>query len=458
MIFEQFYLSCLAHASYLVGSEGIAAVIDPQRDVGIYLDVARERGLHIAHIIETHLHADFVSGHRELAAVTGAEIYLGEGSGATFPHLAVRDGDEVSFGRVRLRFLQTPGHTLESVSVVVTDLESGDAPAAVLTGDTLFIGDVGRPDLAENHTPQELARLLYDSLREKILKLPDHVLVYPAHGAGSMCGRNISADRNSTIGRERRTNYALQPMEREAFVALMTEDLPPRPEYFQRDVEYNRHGAAPLEDLPPLAQIAPPQALDRQRAGAVILDTRAATPFCSGHIPASINIGLSGQFAAWAGAVLDLDRDLILVADDDKAAEEARMRLARVGIERVAGAVAGGIAGWAAAGLPLALTHQITVQDLAPEAAHYAIVDVRRPPEWKSGHIPGALLHPLDGLGKTLDQMDRKQPVAVNCKGGYRSAIACSLLEAAGFENVVNVMGGFDAWAAAGLKVESTGV
>jgi rhodanese-related sulfurtransferase len=366
----------------------------------------------------------------------------------------VRDGDEISLGQVRLRFLQTPGHTLESVSVVVTDPERGGAPAAVLTGDTLFVGDVGRPDLAENHTPQELARLLFDSLREKILKLPDDVLVYPAHGAGSMCGRNISADRNSTIGRERRTNYALQPMEREAFVALMTEDLPPRPEYFQRDVDYNRRGAAPLENLPPLAQIAPQEALQRQRAGAVILDTRAATPFCSGHIPASINIGLSGQFAAWAGAVLGLDRDLILVADDDKTADEARMRLARVGIERVPGAVAGGIAGWAEAGLPLTITQQITVQDLGPEMDRFAILDVRRPPEWKSGHIPGALLHPLDGLGKTMDQLDRKQPVAVHCKGGHRSAIACSLLEAAGFEGVVNVIGGFDAWAAAGLKVE----
>jgi rhodanese-related sulfurtransferase len=271
-----------------------------------------------------------------------------------------------------------------------------------------------------------------------------------------MCGRNISTDRNSTIGRERRTNYALQPMEREAFVALMTEDLPPRPEYFQRDVDYNRRGAAALESLPPLTQLAPQAALELQRGGAAILDTRAATPFCSGHVPASINIGLSGQFAAWAGAVLGLDRDLILVSDDENAAEEARMRLARVGIERVVGAVAGGIAGWAEAGLPLAITQQITVQDLSPETNHFAILDVRRPPEWKSGHIPGARLEPLDGLTKTLDELDRKAPVAVNCKGGYRSAVACSLLEAAGFEHVVNVIGGFDAWAAAGLPVEGS--
>ncbi len=292
MIFEQFYLGCLAHASYLIGSEGVAAVVDPQRDVGIYLDAARERGLRIAHIIETHLHADFVSGHQELAARTGAAIYLGEGSGATFPHHAAREGDEIGFGKIRLRFLQTPGHTLESVSVVVTDLERGETPAAVLTGDTLFIGDVGRPDLSESHTPQELARMLYDSLREKILKLPDETLVYPAHGAGSMCGRNISADRNSTIGRERRTNYALQPMEREAFASMMTQDLPARPEYFKQDVDYNRRGAAPLESLPPLATLSPHDAQARQSAGATILDTRSAMEYASGHIPRSIQIGL----------------------------------------------------------------------------------------------------------------------------------------------------------------------
>ena len=296
MIFEQFYLGCLAHASYLIGSEGVAAVVDPQRDVGIYLDAAREHGLRIAHIIETHLHADFVSGHQELAARTGATIYLGEGSGATFPHHAVREGDEIAFGKVRLRFLQTPGHTLESVSVVVTDLERGETPAAVLTGDTLFIGDVGRPDLSESHTPQELARMLYDSLREKILKLPDETLVYPAHGAGSMCGRNISADRNSTIGRERRTNYALQPMEREAFASMMTQDLPARPEYFQRDVDYNRRGAAPLESLPPLAAL-----LAARRTGAA---NRRARRFSIRDPPRSMPPGtFRARFrSAWAGS------------------------------------------------------------------------------------------------------------------------------------------------------------
>ena len=317
----------------------------------------------------------------------------------------------------------------------------------MLTGDTLFIGDVGRPDLSDSQTPQELARHLFDSLREKILKLPDETLVYPAHGAGSMCGRNISADRNSTIGRERRTNYALQPMERETFVEMMTQDLPPRPEYFQRDVDYNRHGAAALEDLPPLVALSPlPRRAVRVnwRYATIPRYARSATEYASGHIPRSIQIGLGGQFASWAGSLLGLDRDLILVAEDRKTAEEARMRLARVGIERVEGAVDGGIAGWAAAGLPLSMTQQITVQDLQ-----------RCPGRFRHlGRAPrrGIQKRPYDGrriASSGYDvwrpasrELDRTRPAAVHCKGGYRSAIACSVLEAAGFEGAVNVIGG----------------
>jgi glyoxylase-like metal-dependent hydrolase (beta-lactamase superfamily II) len=269
MVFEQFYLGCLAHASYLIGSEGIAAVVDPQRDVDIYLEAAERLGVKIAHVIETHLHADFVSGHSELAARTGATIYLGRGSGARFPHRAVGDGDSIAFGKARLEFLQTPGHTVESVSVVVKDLERGDRPYAVFTGDTLFIGDVGRPDLSGDHTPADLARMLYRSLRQKLLTLPDEVLVYPAHGAGSMCGRNISADRNSTIGRERRTNYALQPMTETQFVAAMTENLPARPEYFAQDVAVNRSGAPALESLTPLGALPAAEVLARQQQGEI---------------------------------------------------------------------------------------------------------------------------------------------------------------------------------------------
>ena len=453
MLLEQYYLGCLAHASYLVASDGIAAVIDPQRDVDIYINAAREHNLQIAYIIETHLHADFVSGHRELADRTGGTIYLGDGSGATFPHKAARGSDEIAFGKCRLRFLQTPGHTLESISIVLTDLERGTQPFAVFTGDTLFIGDVGRPDLSDRHTPRELAGLLYDSLHGKLLTLPDETLVYPAHGAGSMCGRNISADRSSTIGRERRSNYALRIPSREEFVRLMTEDLPARPEYFQRDVDINRHGAVALAKLAPIAAIKPG---DVRRNGAVVLDTRAANQFCAGHIPGSYNIALTGQFASWAGSLIGLDREVILIGEDEQAAEEARNRLARVGIERVCGFVSGGIAGWVSAGLPLEQTTQITVEELQArlnDGSDLGVIDVRRRPEYSDGHIPGAQLHPLDRLRENLSELDRDKTLAVHCKSGYRSAIACSILQANGFDRVINVMGGFDAWRSAGLSI-----
>jgi hydroxyacylglutathione hydrolase len=452
VIFEQFYLGCLAQASYLIGSEGVAAVVDPQRDVDLYLTAASERNLVIEHIIETHLHADFVSGHHELARRTGAQIYLGAGSGATFLHHEVVDGDEIAFGKCRLKFLQTPGHTLESICAVVTDLECGFEPWGVLTGDTLFIGDVGRPDLSDTHTPQELAGLLYGSLRNELLTLPDGTLVYPAHGAGSTCGRNISADRNSTIGRERQSNYALQPMSRELFVQLLTADLPPPPEYFQRDVDLNRHGAATLTDLPALLALPPREALARQSAGATILDTRPSMAFCSGHVPGSICIGLNGQFAAWAGTVLGLDRDLILLAEDRKEIEESRQRLARVGIERVTGFIDDGLPAWAQAGLPLEQTAQISVTELANDSS-LALLDVRTPAEWNDGHLIGAIHAPLDRLRESLLELDPKRTVAVYCKGGYRSIIASSLLQARGFESVLNVLGGFDSWTASNLAV-----
>jgi glyoxylase-like metal-dependent hydrolase (beta-lactamase superfamily II)/rhodanese-related sulfurtransferase len=453
LIFEQFYLGCLAHASYLIGSDGIAAVVDPQRDVQIYLDTAATLGLRIAHIIETHLHADFVSGHRELAERTGAAIYLGIGSGATFSHRAVGDGDSIGFGQCRIDFLQTPGHTLESITAVVKDLEHGASPVAVLTGDTLFIGDVGRPDLCDTKTPAELAALLYDSLHRKVLALPDDVLVYPAHGAGSLCGRNIGADRSSTIGRERRTNYALQPMNREQFVEIMTRDLPTRPEYFQRDVDVNRHGAPTLESLPPLAVLSAQEVCRRQQQGVTILDTRPAPAYAAGHVPGSLQIGLGGQFAAWAGTVIGLDQDLILVAEDPHAAGEARLRLARVGIERVEGVLENGIGAWDEADLPLAITPQIAVQELAARRAEFTIVDVRMQSEWNANHISGARLHPLANLRVSMSSLDPAAPLAVHCKGGYRSTIACSLLESAGFTHITNVAGGMDAWTAAGLPL-----
>src|SRR5579862_3133195 len=301
MYFEQFYLGCLAHASYMLASQGEAVVVDPQRDVELYLNAAADHALEIKHIFETHLHADFVSGHKELAVRTGATIYMGAQAGATFPHVAVRDGLELKFGKAAIRVLETPGHTPESICLVVTDTEKSQEPWAVLTGDTLFIGDVGRPDLSPTHTPAELAGLLYDSLHQKLLKLADNVLVYPAHGAGSLCGKNMRADRSSTIGTERLTNYALQIKSREEFVTQLTTHLPARPEYFLKDAEINRTGAAALSDLPPLRAIEPAELKTMLKEGEFALDVRPGEEFALGHVPGSVNIALSGQFASWAG-------------------------------------------------------------------------------------------------------------------------------------------------------------
>ncbi|MGO4884579.1 MAG: MBL fold metallo-hydrolase [Bryobacteraceae bacterium] len=461
MYFEQFYLGCLAHASYMLGSEGIAAVIDPQRDVEIYLDAARQNHLQIQHVIETHLHADFVSGHRELAARTGAQIYVGARAAARFPHVPVHDGHQISFGQCRLRFLETPGHTLESLCVVVADLDRSPSPYAVLTGDTLFIGDVGRPDLAPDHTPQQLAALLYDSLHQKLLTLPDDVRVYPAHGAGSLCGRQMSSERSSTIGQQRLTNYALRAATRDEFVRLLTDALPERPGYFAHDAEINRTGAAALDDLPPLAELSPTAAAGIMQSGAIALDTRPDAQFAAAHVPGSINIPLSGQFASWAGTLLGLETDLLLIAENPDRAAESRLRLARVGIERVAGYVAGGLPAWITAGQPVARLTHITVEDLARlhrENPALQIADVRRPAEWDDAHIEGAVLLPLNRLATSLTQLDPARPVAVHCKSGYRSAIAASLLLRAGFPQVLNVTGGFDAWQSAGMPAAQVAV
>jgi len=455
MYFEQFYLGCLAHASYLLASEGEAVVVDPQRDVELYLKATAQQRVAIRHIFETHLHADFVSGHKELAARTGAKIYMGAQAGAMFPHVAVCDGFELKVGKVSLRVLETPGHTAESICLVVTDREKSAEPWAVLTGDTLFIGDVGRPDLSPKHTPAQLAGLLYDSLHKKLLALPDQVLVYPAHGAGSLCGKNMRAERSSTIGTERLTNYALQIKSREEFIAQLTSNLPTRPEYFLKDAEINRTGAAALSELRPLRAIEP-QELDRMlRAGEIALDVRSGDEFAAGHVPGSVNIALSGQFASWAGTMLGLASYPVLIASSNEQIEEARLRLARVGIEMLDGFLQGGVAAWRDAGLPVASTPQISPEELQKrmQTSDVQVLDVRREPEWDAAHIEQAIWWPLDNFKVSPPEIDREAPLAVHCKGGYRSMIAASLLERAGFQNVCNVAGGFDAWQAANLPV-----
>jgi len=469
MHFQQFYLGCLAHASYLLGSEGVAAVVDPQRDVEVYLEEAARLQLKIAYVIETHLHADFVSGHRELATRTGARIYLGARAGASFPHHPIVEGDTIRFGRCMLKFLETPGHTPESVCILVTDLDRSLQPWAVLTGDTLFLGDVGRPDLSEEFTPQRLAGMLYDSLHTKLLTLPDEVEVYPAHGAGSLCGRNISNERSSTIGQQRQLNYALQVRDRDDFVRMLTTDLPERPGYFARDAEINRSGAAALSELAPLPSLSCDEFARRQKAGAIALDTRPAAQFGGGHIPGSVHIALSGQFASWAGALVGLDRPLLLLAEDPERLAEARMRLARVGIENVVGGLEGGVLSWQRAGLPLEEIPQISVMDLHREITEppgeVQVVDVRNAGEWQAGHLQAAMHKPLltMALGTAAESLrqvngrglDPNRPLAVHCKSGYRSSIASSLFQRAGFRQVLNVTGGFDAWMAQKLPVET---
>ncbi|HZQ25009.1 MAG TPA: rhodanese-like domain-containing protein [Terriglobales bacterium] len=460
MYFEQFYLGCLAHASYMLGSDGEAVVVDPQRDVDIYIQAAAEHQLKITHIFETHLHADFVSGHKELAERTAAKICIGARANATFPHIALNDGFELRVGKIRIQALETPGHTCESTCLLITDEEKSARPWAVLTGDTLFIGDVGRPDLSKTHSPEELAGLLYDSLHEKLLTLPDDVIVYPAHGAGSLCGRNMRSEKSSTIGTERLTNYALQIKSRQEFIRELTTNLPARPEYFLQDAEMNREGAAALSALQPLRRLAPAAVKLELERGAVALDVRAGDRFAEAHVPGSVNIALSGQFATWAGTVLGLASQPILVADTPEQIEEARLRLARVGIENLRGYLAGGLQAWREAGLAVATVSQITVNELQQRVSQdrTLVLDVRRQGEWDAGHIAGAEFWPLDRFSSSLPKIEKRAPLAVHCKSGYRSMIACSLLQRAGYSNVVNVVGGFDAWQEAHLAVTKEAV
>lgn len=459
MYFKQFYLGCLAHASYLIGSEGEAAVVDPQRDIEQYINEAEAEGLKIKYVIETHLHADFVSGHRELAERSGARIVFGRKAGAAFDYTPAKDGDEFNIGKVVLRILETPGHTPESVSILVIDTEVSNQPQKVLTGDTLFIGDVGRPDLisSKGFTAEQMAGMLYDSLHGKLLKLSDAVEVWPAHGKGSLCGRNMSDETSSTIGRQRRFNYALRPMPKEDFVKMMTADLPEAPAYFSKDAEINRGGARSMAELPRPAALAPAEVNKLAGLGATILDVRANTEFGAGHVPGALNIGLSGPFDSWAGQLVKFEAPIVIVADGESKVHEAVIGLARVGIENVKGYLAGGMDAWRRAGLGVSVISQISVDDLSDllnSQKDLQVIDVRQPGEYVAGHVPSAVNAPLARVGETAGEFDPSRRTAVICAGGFRSSAAASVLERLGFKNLLNVLGGTGAWVKAGYPVE----
>ncbi len=464
MVLKQYYLGCLAHASYLLGDETSATgiVVDPQRDIQQYLDDAEEFGLQIRHVFLTHFHADFIAGHLELRDRCGAIIHLGSHAQAEYAFVAMKDGDTLDFPGLRLRILETPGHTIESISILVFDLYKNQTkPYAVLTGDTLFIGDVGRPDLRASlgWTASDLGAHLYDSLHNKLLTLPDETLVYPAHGAGSLCGKQLSSDTVSSLGDQRRLNYALQPISKEEFIRLVTADQPDAPPYFTYDAILNTRERTTLDKN--LEQVLRPIDLDEVlrigETGAQILDVRKGIEYAKGHLAGSINIGLGGQYATWAGTVLDRAKPIVIIAEPGRE-NEAAIRLGRIGFDHVKGYLQGGME--ALAGRPDLIwqTERISAPSLAEELASAdppLVLDVRSRREWAASHINGSLNVPLNHLQERLAEIPRDRRIAVHCAGGYRSSIAASILHQYGITRVIELAGGLAAWETAGLNVVS---
>lgn len=452
MKFIQYYLECLSHASYLIGDEttGRAVVVDPQRDVSEYVADAKEFGLTIELVIETHFHADFLSGHLELAEATGARIVFSSAAEPEFDFLPMEDGERYSLGDVQLEFRHTPGHTPESLSVVVYERAGDTVPYGVLTGDTLFIGDVGRPDLLASigFTREELAAKLYDSLHNKLMPLPDTTRIYPAHGAGSACGKNLSTELWSTMGEQKASNYALRAPDKATFMSIVTEGQPPAPGYFVYDAILNRKNRELLDESKMPAAMTYQQMGDAIDSGAVLVDGRTPEEFALGHLRRAINIGLEGRYAEFAGSVLPSDVDIVLLTDPGYELE-GKNRLARIGFDRVIGYIA--------EPYEAMLSHQDHVEVASRLTAHafdermrdvagLQIVDVRNPGEVAHGTIPGALNIPVSQLPTRLDELDASRPTVVYCAGGYRSSVAASLLRCNGFLDVSDILGGYNAW------------
>lgn len=463
MNIKQYYLACLSHASYLITDEKskTAAVVDPQRDIDQYLSDAAAGGYQIKYVFLTHFHADFLAGHIELRDRAGATIYLGRRAEAEFDIVKVKDGDRIEFGDVRLEIMETPGHTPEGISIVVYDLaKSSQQPQAVLTGDTLFIGDVGRPDLLASIgvTADELADMLYDSLTNKLVKLPDETLVYPAHGAGSMCGKNLSQETVSTIGEQKKFNYALQPMSREDFKRIVTAEQPEAPSYFVHDAILNRQERPNLAEtlVQSLQALSVDDVLRLHNQGAQLLDVRSAIDFEGAHLAGSLNIGIQGKYATWCGTMLDHQRPIVVIADSGQE-EEAIMRLGRIGFDNVAGYLKDGLEALRDRPEVVQKIERITAVALEEQLASPKsplVIDVRSEKEWEAGHIAGSTNIPLNHLHDRLAEIPHDRTLVVHCEGGYRSAIAASLLAAAGRRDVLDMVGGFKAWATSKLPFE----
>lgn len=455
MILEQFYLACLSQASYLVADEVSrrAAVVDPRRDIEEYLQYAAEHELRIDLVLLTHVHADFVPGFSELAARTGAQVAIGAEAPVDFPVRRLADGEWLLLGDradgTAIQVMATPGHTPESVTYAVFARAADPAPGAVLTGDTLFLGDVGRPDLlgASGRTPQDMARELFRSLHTRLLPLPDEVLVYPGHGAGSACGKALSTDTVSTMGEQRRSNYALAPMDVERFVQVVTEGLAEPPSYFAAEVALNRAGHEPLDTTVQPPSMTPAEAVARGENGGLLLDVREEQDFAAGHLRGAVNVGLSGRFAEYAAAITEPGQAIVLIGEPEQA-REARLRLARVGLDAVAGALTD-LGRLAEMPQLMQTSSRVTAVDAATAIAaqpDLQVVDVRGAGEHADGTLPRAVNLPLPRLLTLLDRIDRARPVLVHCAGGYRSSVAASLLRARGYADVTDLIGGYTAW------------
>ena len=453
MLLKQFFVNKIAHSSYILAGNETCAVIDPQRDVDIYINEARAMGVDITHILQTHLHADFVSGHMDLAKKTGAQIVVSRSANCDFEHLAVSEGDSIELEDMLIEVIETPGHTPEHICYVVSDRSRSSSPVSVFVGDTLFVGDVGRPDLFPGMA-EELAGKLFHSLHDKLMQLPDYTEVYPAHGAGSLCGRAMGAKRQTTIGYEKLFNAALQIKDKAEFIRSLTNDMPPAPDHFSRCSDINRKGPVVLDDLPKMAELEAQSFKEKiSSPDNLVLDTRAYHAFGSQHVPGAWHLDLNGNFPTFAGWVMPLDTDILLIADDYEKALEANLWARRVGVDRIVGYLDGGMVAWAVSGLEAKDVKQISAEGLHNmiiSQNNFVLVDVRAKSEFEDNHIKGAVNIPVADLRTRHAELDQDKPTVLICSSGNRSSLGTSILMQHGFKDVYNVAGGMSGYTAAG--------